>query len=110
MPLHPPLGTARRQQASPEVPCGYFEPSSSQPRLTGSCSSRLRQPNHRSTRQSKQLVVTCLSKSSLCSPQKDHVLRKHDCYAARAIPTMSGEDRKSTRLNSSHLVISYAVF
>src|SRR2546426_5726283 len=24
--------------------------------------------------------------------------------------TLSGEDRKSTRLNSSHLVISYAVF
>src|SRR5256885_3671842 len=26
------------------------------------------------------------------------------------VPYRSGEDRKSTRLNSSHLVISYAVF
>src|SRR5256885_6467401 len=30
--------------------------------------------------------------------------------AAHADPTHSGRDRKSTRLNSSHLVISYAVF
>src|SRR5436190_20706156 len=28
----------------------------------------------------------------------------------RAIPTMLARDRKSTRLNSSHTVISYAVF
>src|SRR5688500_19547782 len=28
----------------------------------------------------------------------------------RALPTRLREDRKSTRLNSSHLVISYAVF
>src|SRR3989454_7465000 len=31
-----------------------------------------------------------------------------DCY--EAISTLTAADRKSTRLNSSHLVISYAVF
>src|SRR2546426_5731041 len=36
---------------------------------------------------------------------KDHVV-----HAASRIDQGSGEDRKSTRLNSSHLVISYAVF
>src|SRR2546426_2561029 len=30
--------------------------------------------------------------------------------AARAFPRSTSRDRKSTRLNSSHLVISYAVF
>src|SRR5256885_5050133 len=30
--------------------------------------------------------------------------------ARRVLPTPGGPDRKSTRLNSSHLVISYAVF
>src|SRR6266850_5740903 len=30
--------------------------------------------------------------------------------AAPAVPQVEPEDRKSTRLNSSHLVISYAVF
>src|SRR5688500_19487936 len=30
--------------------------------------------------------------------------------ASTARPTTAGRDRKSTRLNSSHLVISYAVF
>src|SRR5256885_11177265 len=30
--------------------------------------------------------------------------------APAAIPARNGTDRKSTRLNSSHLVISYAVF
>src|SRR5256885_6795528 len=32
------------------------------------------------------------------------------CGAARARPRPPAQDRKSTRLNSSHLVISYAVF
>ena len=31
-------------------------------------------------------------------------------YGARIDPTRLGPDRKSTRLNSSHVVISYAVF
>src|SRR5256885_3297996 len=31
-------------------------------------------------------------------------------YFGVAAPSRSGPDRKSTRLNSSHLVISYAVF
>src|SRR5256885_4141674 len=32
------------------------------------------------------------------------------CVVTFTTRTASGEDRKSTRLNSSHLVISYAVF
>src|SRR3989454_5060825 len=32
------------------------------------------------------------------------------CYQETRIITVEGLDRKSTRLNSSHLVISYAVF
>src|ERR1022692_2863439 len=31
-------------------------------------------------------------------------------YISRTLPKCSSRDRKSTRLNSSHLVISYAVF
>src|SRR5256885_11027736 len=34
----------------------------------------------------------------------------HHAILAGASPLVSGADRKSTRLNSSHLVISYAVF
>src|SRR5256885_9708534 len=33
-----------------------------------------------------------------------------DQHADGAVADLQGEDRKSTRLNSSHLVISYAVF
>src|SRR5256885_13189345 len=36
---------------------------------------------------------------------EEELLRRH-----RALAVLSDEDRKSTRLNSSHLVISYAVF
>src|SRR5688500_19988705 len=76
----------------------------------------------------------------LCAPAKSHTLSLHDALpissapgsprgspASRGAATTSsaglraeapfegradggGEDRKSTRLNSSHLVISYAVF
>src|SRR5256885_3680249 len=44
----------------------------------------------------------------------DHLARNHRAPAARVPPRQHQEpdavDRKSTRLNSSHLVISYAVF
>src|SRR6266850_5979292 len=33
-----------------------------------------------------------------------------DCSAGRFASSLTARDRKSTRLNSSHLVISYAVF
>src|SRR3989454_8318498 len=33
-----------------------------------------------------------------------------ECKDAATLPAIPGADRKSTRLNSSHLVISYAVF
>src|SRR2546426_3794402 len=36
--------------------------------------------------------------------------RSEICSRTRLQTTRSNEDRKSTRLNSSHLVISYAVF
>src|SRR2546426_5770457 len=35
---------------------------------------------------------------------------RNSLFTARAISRKPGGDRKSTRLNSSHLVISYAVF
>src|SRR5256885_12169554 len=43
------------------------------------------------------------------APRKDSAVvagKHHSCHT----PRMRGIDRKSTRLNSSHLVISYAVF
>src|SRR5256885_12580305 len=36
--------------------------------------------------------------------------RRRECARPRCRPRRSRSDRKSTRLNSSHLVISYAVF
>src|SRR2546426_10777889 len=43
-----------------------------------------------------------------------HRSRQHRCVVAQGAgvrrPRPPGRDRKSTRLNSSHLVISYAVF
>src|SRR2546426_8012224 len=36
--------------------------------------------------------------------------RRQERYVHRLRATAGGRDRKSTRLNSSHLVISYAVF
>src|SRR5256885_12593436 len=44
------------------------------------------------------------------SPQKPPVLRGKPHPAGGGIRSRHGIDRKSTRLNSSHLVISYAVF
>src|SRR5256885_11320085 len=39
-----------------------------------------------------------------------HLHRYRRCAGARTAAALRGGDRKSTRLNSSHLVISYAVF
>src|SRR5205807_5435623 len=42
---------------------------------------------------------------------KSHFVIDHqNPYFSERSPELEGEDRKSTRLNSSHLVISYAVF
>src|SRR5256885_6909045 len=41
--------------------------------------------------------------------ERDHVVRRADRHPPRR-SLISARDRKSTRLNSSHLVISYAVF
>src|SRR5256885_13202974 len=43
-------------------------------------------------------------------PRADQRAQQDDDTAARRIRTDQRQDRKSTRLNSSHLVISYAVF
>src|SRR2546426_8845447 len=40
----------------------------------------------------------------------DRSIAALDAYDAERRNAAAGEDRKSTRLNSSHLVISYAVF
>src|SRR5205807_3458926 len=40
----------------------------------------------------------------------DEVLRRRDELRSAGLEDEAEEDRKSTRLNSSHLVISYAVF
>src|SRR2546428_7659622 len=42
-------------------------------------------------------------------PKRRHE-RGHHQGAERRVPRLGGEDRKSTRLNSSHDQISYAVF
>src|SRR5438034_6615239 len=40
----------------------------------------------------------------------DHQRQQHDHYRYHVRQDVGEEDRKSTRLNSSHTVISYAVF
>src|SRR5438874_9553007 len=45
------------------------------------------------------------------SALSDEVVRRNwDLYSEVAMTSSGGEDRKSTRLNSSHVEISYAVF
>src|SRR2546427_6214698 len=45
------------------------------------------------------------------APDHDRDRRRHRVLAGRGLsPELSPEDRKSTRLNSSHSQISYAVF
>src|SRR5688500_11229867 len=47
----------------------------------------------------------------LCQSLKSAAERLHEIIKALALPRgLQRQDRKSTRLNSSHLVISYAVF
>src|SRR5256885_9961448 len=48
---------------------------------------------------------------SNCLPISKHRVRlPHVCSELQKVEARGKEDRKSTRLNSSHLVISYAVF
>src|SRR5256885_16839503 len=53
--------------------------------------------------------VPCFTMSKSASGIKGMALRR-ELPGKCAAPERSREDRKSTRLNSSHLVISYAVF
>src|SRR5256885_5515685 len=49
----------------------------------------------------------------ICQPWDDEMrerIARHRRDRAERVPGMATLDRKSTRLNSSHLVISYAVF
>src|SRR2546430_11339390 len=48
--------------------------------------------------------------TTLFRSRSDAILRLPKPKEARAVPFGPGEDRKSTRLNSSHSQISYAVF
>src|SRR5947208_12655977 len=45
-----------------------------------------------------------------CSVGKENVLVRRHLQKARPLKSGSKQDRKSTRLNSSHQIISYAVF
>src|SRR5262245_62900072 len=47
---------------------------------------------------------------SATTPERSHGLDRSSGEAVDQLPRSSSEDRKSTRLNSSHLGISYAVF
>src|SRR5205807_10512664 len=73
------------------------------------------------TRRSSDLIERIMAASRPCSTGSgttrvdalsDSSTKPNSPAWARAIPTRNavGGDRKSTRLNSSHLVISYAVF
>src|SRR5256885_6545597 len=53
-------------------------------------------------------IVGCLAWALRCDQRDSGGTQKMLC--ARYSSGSSGSDRKSTRLNSSHLVISYAVF
>src|SRR5207244_5065643 len=58
--------------------------------------------------------VTTLDKRSLRALRKEMQIIFQDPYASlnprMTVGSIIGEDRKSTRLNSSHQIISYAVF
>src|SRR3954463_7513254 len=51
-------------------------------------------------------------KSDVCSRSEEHTseLQSHDNLVCRLLLEKIQSDRKSTRLNSSHTIISYAVF
>src|SRR5256885_11919524 len=50
------------------------------------------------------------STCSLCAPARSTISSPVRPWRPPSSPAAATEDRKSTRLNSSHLVISYAVF
>src|SRR5256885_6996672 len=50
------------------------------------------------------------SRRPLIAEQNDPLLGEEQGMIANDVAREAGRDRKSTRLNSSHLVISYAVF
>src|SRR5205807_8505365 len=51
-----------------------------------------------------------IGRLSAASPVTSRGEKRAFGFAGKIFPTTDAEDRKSTRLNSSHLVISYAVF
>src|SRR2546426_9214722 len=64
-----------------------------------------RSPSPRSTRGASWYAVF-RTRGLLARPER----RRPRCWKAGSTRALSTRDRKSTRLNSSHLVISYAVF
>src|SRR5690606_40481057 len=75
-------------------------------------SGRLASSGMRSSAKSSRFLRTSTSAASMSVPQVKLMMtievpcREVDC----TVSTLSTEDRKSTRLNSSHVKISYAVF
>src|SRR5256885_12388602 len=51
-----------------------------------------------------------LKKPGSLTPEEFGLMKQHTVKGANIMRPVSQLDRKSTRLNSSHLVISYAVF
>src|SRR2546427_9604480 len=72
--------------------------------LFRSNNSRFEHPNHQAGR------VFSLSSSGGEGWGEEAVFEPHDLPSARVFSLSSRGDRKSTRLNSSHSQISYAVF
>src|SRR2546426_2238881 len=54
--------------------------------------------------------VDTASRTPVAPPRRDQVTRPRPPATRPRIDVARARDRKSTRLNSSHLVISYAVF
>src|SRR5256885_9967004 len=59
---------------------------------------------------SRRFVVETSAEDAMSRPTVLTGLRDHLAIRLHGVATWYSTDRKSTRLNSSHLVISYAVF
>src|SRR2546426_1459240 len=62
------------------------------------------------TRRSSDLGLALEPRRDAVSLKQPPITHQHGATAHGRLYAMASEDRKSTRLNSSHLVISYAVF
>src|SRR5256885_3406987 len=68
-------------------------------------------PDETHTRLYRRVPVDHLGGHVCLAPSRDPITRRPlDSHRTASGTSTTGADRKSTRLNSSHLVISYAVF